>query len=239
MGINIAISETESPVAPCREAKLTYVAAHVRPGEFEDLQGRDEVVSLEDAAKAVGDMDAFFKRNRINPESDAVYMDKVKKDEDRDLLRPYAKSVPTGWVDLTRLDRAKADEVYEASIKSDAVTEWMRVEFDEMSETCSKCPLSWDKGRGCMGSFGPDNSKLPEIAEKAGCPIVASVPESVRTGKRFPKEDAQALLKEVELLRPALVADSKMAVHRYSGVLDRLQAAAEACVKGQCGFYFF
>lgn len=239
MGINIAICETESPIAPCREPKLTFVKAHVEGDRHLELQDRDEVVSLEDAAKVMGDMEAFFKRNRINPESDAIYLDKVKKDADREALEPFKESVPTGWVNLKGLDSEKAEEVYQDSIKMDAVTGWMEVGFSETAEICSGCPLSWDKGRGCMGAFGPDNSKLPGIAEKAGCTIVASVPETAKEGKRYPKEDAPALLKEVEILRPALVADSKMAVHRYSGVLDRLEAAANACIEGECGFYFF
>lgn len=239
MGINIAICETESPKAPCRDLKLKFVKAHVKAGDFVEYQGSDDVVTLDDARKAVGDLEAFFARNRINPESDAVYMEKVKKADDAERLRPYVRDAPTGWVDLTKLDDATAKKVYEGSIKGDAVTAWTLVEFSEMGAICSGCPLSWDKGRGCIGAFGPDDSGLPEIAQKAGCPIVASVPECVRSGRRYAASDAPALLGEIEKLRPALAEDGKMAVRRYSGPLDRMEAMARACADGECGFYFF
>jgi hypothetical protein len=90
-----------------------------------------------------------------------------------------------------------------------------------------------------METNGPRNPMLPGIAEKAGCPIIAGVPAAAETMRKFTPKDAEALLKEVEIMRPALVADSKMAVHRYSGVLDRLEAMAKACIANDCGFYFF
>lgn len=57
--------------------------------------------------------------------------------------------------------------------------------------------------------------------------------------KKFTPADAEALLKEVGKLRPALEADSKMAVRRYSGVLDRLESMSKVCIESGCGFYFF
>ena len=239
MGINIALCETEAQNAPCREMKLTVVKAKVEGKKFEPYMDVDEVVSLEDAAKAVGDMEAFLKRNRINAETDAIYMDKVKKDEDKALLAQYVKKVPTGWVDLSKLDDATKAEALESGDKNDRVTAWDQVEFDDMNEMCSKCALSWDKGRGCMGSFGPETSQLPAIAQKYGCPIIGAVFENAKEMKRLSPEDAKAVLNEVEILKPALVEEGKMAVHRYSGPLERIEAVAKVSVEQNCGFYFF
>ena len=113
------------------------------------------------------------------------------------------------------------------------------LEFDEMNGMCAKCPLSWDKGRGCMGAFGPNNSLLPEIAKKRGCVIVASAIESAAVQKRFSPEDAKTLKKEVETLTAALPEEGKVYVRRYGGVLERLDAVADICVKEGCGFIFF
>lgn len=239
MGINIALCETEAVNAPCRELKLTVVKAKVEGKEFEPYMDIDEVVSLEDAEKAVGDMEAFLKRNRINAETDAIYMEKVKKDEDRALLAQYVKKVPTGWVDLTKMDAATKEKALAAGNKNDVVTAWDQVEFDDMNEMCTNCALSWDKGRGCMGSFGPETSKLPEIARKYNCPIIGAVFENAKEMKRLSPEDAKAVLKEAEILGPALAEEGKMAVHRYSGPLERVAAVAKTAAEQNCGFYFF
>ena len=105
-------------------------------------------------------------------------MDKVKKDEDRKVLEPLAVSEATGWIVLEGLPDNIREAVLAKAGDDDRLTGWDMLSFDEMNEMCANCPLSWDKGRGCIGAFGPDNSLLPEIAGRHGCPIVASVPES-------------------------------------------------------------
>jgi len=240
MGINIGICETECQHAPCRELKLKVLRVRVpADGEFAAYEDVDDKVTLEDAAKASGNLEALLKRNRINAETDAVYMEKVKKDDDRALLQPYAKKTPTGWVSLDKLSFQLQQKALAVSDKDDRVTVWDQVEFDEMNEMCSKCPLSWDKGRGCLGSFGPDDSALPQIAAKSDCPLVTKVPELAKTAQHLTPQDAAELLREIALLRPALVADSKMAVRRYSGPLDRMEAVANISVSEGCSFYFF
>ena len=240
MGISIGICETEAKSAPCRELKLKTVRVHVLDETgLEDLVIRDEIVSLDEAKKAVGDWDAFLKRNRINEETDAVYMDKVKKDSDIEILKPLAKDVSTGWVELEGLSEADRKKVMDKADPDNIVTAWDMVSFDDMNEMCANCPLSWDKGRGCIGTFGPGNSALPEIASRHGCPIVASVPEAAESGKVFPASDAEALLAEAEKLKAALPEEGKMAVHRYSGPVERLEAVAKICAAEGCGFFFF
>ena len=240
MGINIGICETEAPSAPCRELRGNIVKVHLEdPSGFEEHMEYDVRVDLEAAKEAVGDWDAFIKRNRINPETDAVYMDKVKKDDDRALLEPLAQRVCTGWIVVEGLPEDVKGQVLEKSGSEDRLTGWDMLSFDEMNEMCANCPLSWDKGRGCIGAFGPDNSLLPEIAGRHGCPIVASVPDAVKEGKRFTSEDAEELLREVAVLREALPEEGKMMVRRYSGPVDRMEAVAKISVSEGCGFFFF
>ena len=240
MGINIGICETEAPSAPCRELRGNIVKVHLDDmSGFEDYVERDVKVSLEEAKEAVGDWEAFIKRNRINPETDAVYMDKVKKDEDRKVLEPLAVSEATGWIVLEGLPEDVREAVLAKAGDDDRLTGWDMLSFDEMNEMCANCPLSWDKGRGCIGAFGPDNSLLPEIAGRHGCPIVASVPESAKAGKRFTPQDAEELLREVDVLREALPEEGKMMVRRYSGPVDRMEAVARISVSEGCGFFFF
>ena len=240
MGINIGICETEAPSAPCRELRANIVKVHLDdPEGFEEYMEHDIKVDLDTAKQAVGDWEAFIKRNRINPDTDAVYIDKVKKDDDRELLEPLAQNVCTGWVIIEGLPENMMESVLTKAGPDDRLTGWYMLSFDEMNDMCANCPLSWDKGRGCIGAFGPDNSLLPEIAGRHGCPIVASVPDAVREGKRFTPEDAEELLREVGILREALPAEGKMMVRRYSGPVDRMEAVAKISVSEGCGFFFF
>ncbi len=240
MGINIGICETEAPSAPCRELRANIVKVHLDdPTGYEQYMERDVKVDLETARQAVGDWDAFIKRNRINPDTDAIYIDKVKKEEDRAVLEPLSESVCTGWITTEGLPGDVKDEVISKASPEDRLTGWDMLSFDEMNEMCTNCPLSWDKGRGCIGAFGPDNSLLPEIAGRYGCGIVASVPDAVKEGRRFTSEDAKELLREVEVLRAALPEEGKMMVRRYSGPVDRMEAVAKISVSEGCGFFFF
>ena len=240
MGINIGICEMEAGHASCRELRADIVKAHVDDfGGFEDIMEFETEVDLETARSKVDDWEAFIKRNRINAETDAVYMDKVKKDADRELLMPFAEKVYTGWVKMEGLSDERREEVLAKAGKNDRMTGWDMLDFDEMNEMCANCPLSWDKGRGCIGAFGPDNSLLPGIAEKHGCPIVASVPQAAKEGRRFTPEEGAQLLKEVEILKEALPEEGKMMVRRYSGPVERMEAVAKISVSENCGFYFF
>ncbi len=240
MGINIGICETEAPSAPCRELRGKIVKVHlVDPSGFEERMEYDTRVGLDEARAAVGDWEAFIKRNRINPEIDAVYMDKVKKEEDRAALEPLAQRVYTGWIVTNGLPADVLGKVLERVGSDDRLTGWDMLSFDEMNDMCANCPLSWDKGRGCIGALGPDNSLLPEIAGRHGCTIVASVPEAAKEWRRFTSEDAQELLRECRVLREALPEEGKMMVRRYSGPVERMEAVARISSSEGCGFFFF
>lgn len=237
MGINIGIDIGKSPKAPCREYRAKIIKIHAGP-EYKHLMDMDLVVPLDKAKATVGDWEAFLKRNRLSEDIDSVYIEKIKKNEDLDSLTPLAEEIPTGWITMDNLPEDERKTIL-ASVKDDVVTGWDMLSFEEMEEMCSSCTLSWDKGRGCIGAFGPDNSLLPEIASRYACPIVASVPESVKTGRIFDIKDAESLLKECEILEKALPEEGKMMVRRYAGPVERMRAAAKASIEGECGFYFF
>lgn len=238
MGINIGIIESEAPSAPCKCLRSDIVKVHMKDvAGFEDAAVYDEFVPYEKAKAAIQDWDAFVKRNRLNEDADAVYLEKIKKDDDLDILRPLAERICTGWVVMEKVPEDTRQAAIDAS--DDRVTGWDLLDFDEMNGMCGSCPLSWDKGRGCIGAFGPDNSLLPEIASRHGCPIVASVPQAVAEGKRFTSADAAELLREVGVLREALPVEGKMMVRRYSGPVDRMEAVARISEKEGCGFFFF
>lgn len=240
MGINIGICETEAKNALCKDLKKDIISVKVNdPKGFEDVVAYDEIVTLENAHELFGDWEAFMKRNRINAETDAIYLDKIKNDADLDILKSKSEKVCTGWIDTKKLDGQRIEEAISASSEENRRTGWDLLEFDEMSKMCSECPVSWDKGRGCIGSFGPDNSLLPEIAERRGCKIVGSVPTSAASRRIYGPDDAKELLREIEILETALPEEGKMMVRRYSGPLERMKAVAEISVSEECGFYFF
>ena len=171
--------------------------------------------------------------------SETNYSDAASQSKESAVRELLAETVVTGWIVLEGLPDDVRGSVLAKASQEDRLTGWDMLSFDEMNDMCAGCPLSWDKGRGCIGAFGPDNSLLPEIAGRHGCPIVASVPEAVREGRRFTSDDAKELLREVEVLKEALPAEGKMMVRRYSGPVDRMEAVARISVSEGCGFFFF
>ena len=240
MGINIAIRETECRNALCREKKLKIIRVLAdNPEKYGKAAEIQHTVSKESAEKAVGDWESFVKRNRLGKDTETVHMELLIDEEDVSKLKPLAKSDYTGWVDLGLLDETAAKKALSESRPENRTTEWELVSFDEMTEICAGCKLSWDKGRGCIGAFGPDNSQLPGIAAKYGCPIVASVPEIAASKKELSPADAEALLKEIAILREALPKEGKQKVNWYSGALDRMESVAEISRSEKCHFFFF
>jgi hypothetical protein len=65
------------------------------------------------------------------------------------------------------------------------------------------------------------------------------VPDGVRMKRIYTKEDAMLLSGEIPVLRKALTEDGKLAVRRYAGAVDRLDAVARISVREGCGFFFF
>jgi hypothetical protein len=236
----MAICELDSDYSLCKKAKLTIVRVHLDSVEgLEDHAEYDLVVPVAVAKKVLGDAwEQFLKRNKVDSDQEQIYLDKVKKEADREILIPHAEKRYTGWFVMNDLPQEAAEKVLSRKADEDLLTGWDMISFDEMNSTCAACELSWDKGRGCIGTFGPDNSLLPEIAEKYGCDIIASVPRFADNGKRLSVDDAKRLLEEIALLREKLPDEGKMMVSRYGGVLDRLEKMAEVCAKFGTRSYF-
>lgn len=240
MGVSIAICETDSDTALCKVGKTTLLKVNLKDvAGFEDVAEFDVVVPVSQAKLLLGaDWEAFLKRNRLDPEMEVLYLDKVKNEADRKLLTAESQKLYTGWISLDKVPAERLPALMEKAGKDDRLTGWDMLSFDDMAATCAKCALSWDEGRGCMGTFGPENSALPGIAQKYNCLIVAGVPEAVISRKVFSKEDAARLIEEVKLLREKLPDEGKMMVRRYSGVLDRLEKMGNVCLTYGTRFYF-
>jgi hypothetical protein len=236
----MAICELDSDYSLCKKAKLTIVRVHLDSVEgLEEYAEYDLVVSHTMAKKVLGDSwEQFLKRNRLDSDQEQIYMDKLKKEADREMLIPLAEKRYTGWFFINDLPAKVAEEILSRKGDEDLLTGWDMISFDEMNSTCAACELSWDKGRGCIGTFGPDSGLLPEIAEKYGCKIIASVPKLAENGEKLSTQDAKRLLEEIALLREKLPDEGKMMVRRYGGVLDRLEKMVEVCTGFGTRFYF-
>ncbi len=239
MAITMLICETEAEIALCREAKQSLLKVMVSSVEgLEDLAEFDMVVDMDGARGAVDDWEAFVKRNRLTGELDSIYMERIRDADDLEALTPLAQRRYSGWVSLEDLSDEEHARVMEVASDVDRLTGWDVLSFKEMEEACTNCALSWDKGRGCIGNFGPDNSLLPEIASRRNCPIIASVPDAVASRRYYSVDEAKLLLEESRRLREELPEEGKMMVRRYNGVLERLEQMALACIEGNCRFFF-
>ncbi|QLH74223.1 MAG: hypothetical protein HPY73_01350 [Methanomassiliicoccales archaeon] len=221
-------------------AKTSVLKVNIKSVEgYESCAEFDMIVPVEEAKKIIGeDWEGFLKRNRIDPDVETIYIEKVKNEMDRAKLLPAAKKQYTGWVVMEKADPEQQKKLMDLADPDERLTKWDMLSFDEMGETCKKCELSWDEGRGCIGTFGPENSGLPDIARKYGMTIIASIPEAVKNKTKFKVEDAQRLLEEVRVIREKLPSEGKMAVRRYSGVLQRLEKVAYMSLKYKVRFYF-
>lgn len=240
MGISMAICELDSVNSLCKTGKETVVKARVDSVQgLEAFADYDEVVSIEDAKKVFGpDWEGFLKRNRLDGDRESFLLDKVKKEEDVAKLRPVTKKEYSGWLVLSKMPQAQASDAIKKAGPDNLLTKWDAIPLDETNEICGKCGMSWDKGRGCIGSFGPENSQLPEIAKKYGCSIVARVPELAKTREKLSAQDAAELVRECKVLKEKLEVEGKGPARRYGGVVERLEAMASLCAQNGMRFYF-
>jgi len=240
MGISVAICELDCDESLCKEGKLNILKARLDDiTGYEACADYDEVVSTADAKAAMGaDWEGFLKRNRIDPDKESFLLEKVKKEEDVAKLRPVAKKEYTGWVVLSKLPADKAEAVKKQAGEDNLLSQWNTIPLDETNAICGKCVMSWDKGRGCIGSFGPENSMLPEIARKHGCVIVADVPELAKSQRKLSPEEAKRLSEECKVLREKLPEEGKAMARRYGGVVDRLETVADLCASKGVRLFF-
>lgn len=240
MGISMAICELDSVNSLCKTGKETIIKARVASVQgLEAFADFDEVVATEEARKTFGpDWEGFLKRNRLDGEKGSFLLEKVKKEEDAAKLRTLAKKVYTGWVVLSRMSPQQAERSIKMAGPDNLLTQWDTVTLEETNVICGKCGMSWDKGRGCIGSFGPENSQLPDIARKYNLSIVARVPELARTREKLSAQDAAELVKECKVLKENLEAEGKGPARRYGGVVERMEAMANLCAQNGMRFYF-
>jgi hypothetical protein len=240
MGISMAICELDSVNSLCKKDKETIMKARLPSVKgLEACADYDETVMTEDAKKVfASDWEGFLKRNRLDGDRESFLLDKVKKEEDLVKLRPVAKKVYTGWVVLEKMSPAQAQDAVKSAGPDNLLTKWDTVPLDETNVICGKCPMSWDKGRGCIGSFGPETSQLPEIAKKYGLTIVARVPELAASREKLSAADAKKVVEECRVLKEKLEVEGKGPARRYGGVVERMELMADLCAKNGMRFYF-
>jgi len=242
MGLNMAIMELESDKALCKSKKLSTVKVFFDdPGRWDKHVEVEKIVDIKAASAKLGQekLDAMFKKARIKVEGDELYLEKVKDPADQKALASFVKDVKTKWILAEKVPSAERKDLVAQAKKENAVTEWDRLEFDEMYATCGKCGLSWDNKKGCVGNFGPSGSPVPELAKKYGLNLLANVNEAAGQKKKFTPKDADQLLKEVKVIREKSPAEGKMIVRRIEGTLNRLEAMAKCSKDFNVGFYFF
>ncbi len=240
MGISMAICELDSNNSMCKIGKETILKARLGSVKgFEACADYDEVVEMADAHKVFsGDWEGFLKRNRLDGDKDSFLLDKIKKADDADKLRPVATKAYTGWIVLAKLSPAQVEEIVKKAGPDNLMTQWDTVPLDETNVICGKCGMSWDKGRGCIGSFGPETSQLPEIAKKHGLTLVARIPELAQSREKLSPEDAKKLAAECKVLKEKLEGEGKGPARRYGGVVERMDLMAELCAKHGMRCYF-
>ena len=240
MGISIAICELDCKDSLCKKGKETIIKARLPSvAGYEQYADYDELVNMSDANKVFSsEFEQFLKRNRLDGSKESFLLSKIKKEEDAAKLKSAAQKIYTGWVNLGELSEDVKSKIISEAGVDNIMTEWDTIPLDETNEICSKCSMSWDKGRGCIGTFGPDSSLLPSIAEKNGCTIIANVFNYAAKGEKLSPEDAKKLSSECKILREKLVDEGKAMVRRYSGVIDRLEIMADLCASTNTRFYF-
>lgn len=240
MGISMAICELDSIDSLCKKDKETIIKARLPSVQgIEACADYDETVMIEDAKRIFSsDWEGFLKRNRLDGDRDSFLLEKVKKEEDAAKLRPVAKKIYTGWVVLAKMSPEQAQNAVKSAGPDNLLTKWDTVPLEETNMICGKCPMSWDKGRGCIGSFGPENSQLPEIAKKYGLAIVTRVPELAASREKLTAGDAKKLADECKVLKEKLEVEGKGPARRYGGVVERMEIMADLCARNGMRFYF-
>jgi len=241
MPITMSITELESPKALCRTQKQTYTKVFLREvGAFAPYAEMERTIDLKAAEAALGAeaTAALLKRNRLRVASSALDPTRIKEGSDLTLLQPFLKEERTHWILVEKVPSVRREALLAQSNPDDRVTAWDLLSFEEMYATCGRCPLSWDKGRGCIASFGPTGTALPELAAKYGARLVASIPKLSEAKEILPASRASELLEDVQLLRQKLPAEGKAAARRYAGSIERLEALATTAKVHGVRFYF-
>lgn len=243
MGLNMAVTELDSDKALCKTKKMTVAKVHLSsPGQWDQYIEVERKIDIKKATEKLGQakMGEIFKRSRLRAvEVDEMSVEKIKDPADQKTLSPFVKEIKTGWILTEKVPADKRKALLSDAAKTDSVTEWDLVEFEDMYATCAKCGLSWDNKKGCVGNFGPAGSPVPELAKKYGLSLLAKVNEAAEQKRMFTSKDADELLKEIKVIREKSPAEGKMTVRRIEGTLNRLEAIGGCAKDFGVGFYFF
>lgn len=234
------IKELESDKALCREMKNTTAQVNLKDnGRFSKYCLRNYFVDLGAAAQKLGDakIKEIKKRNGVRGTGE-IKAEKITDKSDLETLKPFTREEVTTWVDLLAQPKNVVDEIMSSGLVSDTMNSWDMLSFEQMGEICGKCPLSWDKGRGCVATLMPGDSPLPEIARKAGIQFIAEIPRYAEEKTVFDGSKAKELLADIPKLRAAVEKEGKQMANRLKGVIERLESAAKVCAEHNVKFYF-
>ncbi|HDP97054.1 MAG TPA: hypothetical protein ENN25_05110 [Euryarchaeota archaeon] len=240
MSISMSLKELESEKALCKEDKRKIVKVCLSDTvRFEQYCDRNRFIDLAAAEAKLGQekVAEIKKRNRVRSKGE-IEAEKIKEKADLETLKPFTREEITNWVSLDRVPEKARKEIMDSGLVTDQINAWDARSFDEMYETCGKCKLSWDKGRGCIATLIPSESPLPGIADKFGLNFIAAIPSSAEKKVVFEAQRAKELLEEIDKLRDKLPEEGKMMVRRLSGAMDRLESLAKTCSENQVRFYF-
>lgn len=240
MSVTLAIKEMDTEKALCRDAKNRTVQVFLSDNtKFAKYCEVKRWIDLAAAEKELGadKLGEIKKRNKVRSKRD-IPPDKIKDRGDLTTLKPFMGEEVTHWATVENIPRDAQQQIMNSGLVTDAMNAWDMLSLEDMTATCAKCSLSWDKGRGCVATLMGENSPLPEMAKKYGTSFLAGISNYIEQKKVFGPAEAKTVLKEVQDLRNKLPAEGKMMVRRLSGVLDRLEAVAEISSDHKISFYF-
>ena len=221
MGISMAICELDTKDSLCKDGKSSILKARLDNIKgLETCADYDEVVKTSDAKNVIGaGWEQFSKKYRIDSEKESFLLEKIKDQNDAAKLRPVSQKIYSGWIVLSKAPKESVDDIVKRAGPDNLLLQWDTVPLDETNKICERCSMSWDKGRGCIGAFGPDNSQLPAIAAKYNCKLIAKIPELAKTQEKLSPNDAKELIEECNILKEKLPLEGKAPAHRYGGVV--------------------
>jgi ribosomal protein S18 len=240
MSITMFIKELDSDKALCRDAKKKTAIVNLKePGKFEQYCEVNHFIDLAKAEAGLGKekLAEIKKRNKIRSTGE-IKAEKVKEKADLETLKPFTRHEITTWVDLGKVGADVASAIMDSGMVEDMMNGWDVLTLVESTAICSKCLLSWDKGRGCVANLMSGDSPLPEVAKKHNLKFIAGIEKYAETKQEFDSAMAKELLKEIEQLKKAITSEEKMTQRRLAGVIERLEAMAKTCATHNCKFYF-
>ena len=239
MGVSIAICELDTDASACKNAKTSILKVNLKDVTgFESCAEFDMIVSIAAAKTAFGaEFDAFAKRNRVDAEAENIYLDKVKNDADKQKLLPVATKQYTGWIAVDNNSADTKQKLLDLADPDNRLTKWDMLSFDEMGEACKKCEVSWDEGRGCIGTSVRTTPLCRRSPQNTAVRSLLAYQTRSRTRHSSQKRTPLGCWKRssAQGKAPTREQDDGPAL---LGVLDRLEKVANISLKYGAKFYF-